>query len=676
VVGITLDISDRYALSDELAREREDSRKTALVAERTDNGVVITDPQGRVEWVNAGFERLSGYSMAELAGRRPGDLLQGPASDPATVRALRAAIAAVRPITIELVNYRRDGSPYWVEIDLQPVVDADGKASRYIAIQRNVTERKREAGLHAVRELALSHTHDGDDLRSTLPDVTAALETSFIDARVAVLVTAPDGQTLQCLAAPNLPADTVTLLDGVAVGGAGGALGRAAEGARIAVARVADDPVLAPLAASGSQEGYRDCWVEPLSALDGTRVGVLLVLFRRPAATDSAKGAFVQRVADAFANLIDRERRETAMRRSERHFRALAEVLPVLVSYVDRELRFGYTNASHDAFLGVPPGSLVGQPMHKVFHESSWAEVAAQLPRVLAGQRVSTEAVRQYWDGRERQVQATYVPDVDTDGTVAGFYCIIEDISEFRRREAELHRAKEQAQASSAAKSAFLANMSHELRTPLNAVIGYSEMMQAEMLGPIGNDKYKSYIDDIHASGKYLLELIEDVLDLSKLDAGARQLAQDQVPLAPAVQQALVVLGMVDDPSVTLGVADGLSVHGDARALKQVLVNLIGNAAKYAKGAAIRVAAWRDGGACMIEVSDTGPGIPAHEVPRITEPFYTVDQRSWVASETGGGTGIGLALVKRLVEEMGGRMVIESAVGQGTTVMLRMRTLV
>jgi two-component system cell cycle sensor histidine kinase PleC len=311
--------------------------------------------------------------------------------------------------------------------------------------------------------------------------------------------------------------------------------------------------------------------------------------------------------------------------------------------------------------------------MQSVFSEQSWTKVAEQAARALAGERVRAEALREYWDGRDRQVQVTYVPDTDVDGSVAGFYCIIEDVSAFRRREAELHRAKEQAQASSQAKSAFLANMSHELRTPLNAVIGYSEMMQAEMLGPIGNDKYKGYVDDIHASGKYLLDLIEDVLDLSKLDAGARELAQDGIHMAPIVQEALVVLGMADDDRLTLEVGEEISARGDPRAFKQVLVNLIGNAAKYAPGAAIRIAAWRDGGACMLEVADDGPGIPAEEVPRITEPFYTVDQRSWIASENGGGTGIGLALVKRLVEEMGGRMVIDSALGQGTTVTLRMR---
>jgi two-component system cell cycle sensor histidine kinase PleC len=196
------------------------------------------------------------------------------------------------------------------------------------------------------------------------------------------------------------------------------------------------------------------------------------------------------------------------------------------------------------------------------------------------------------------------------------------------------------------------------------------------MLGPIGNDKYRGYVDDIHGSGKYLLDLIEDVLDLSKLDAGARELAREQVAIPEVVDQALVVLGMVGAANVTVEIDANATARGDPRALKQVLVNLIGNAAKYAPGADIRIAAWQDGGACLIEIADAGPGIPAEEVPRITEPFYTVDQRSWVASDSGGGTGIGLALVKRLVEEMGGRMVIDSVVGAGTTVTLRMRALV
>ncbi|MDZ7714276.1 MAG: PAS domain-containing protein [Rhodovibrio sp.] len=673
VVGIVLDISDRYALTDELARERADSRKLALVAERTDNGVVITDTQGRIEWVNAGFERLSGYALSQLVGKRPGDVLQGPSTDPAAVAALADAIADRRPISLQIVNYHRDGRPYWVEIDLQPVFDESGALAQFIAIQRDVTKGKRDAGLNAAREVGLRHTLDGDDLSATLPDVVQALESTFINARGAVLLPEPDGASLRCRAAASLPEAVRAQLDHVPLGETGGLLGLAGQGRRAAAADLAADPFWAASAAAGRLGGLMDCWAEPISGFDGRQHGVLALFFDRPTTPEASKIAFVEEAAHTLATLIERDSRETALRRSERHFRTLAEVLPVFVSYVDRNLRFGYTNAGHDDFLGVARGQLLGQPMRSVFSEDSWAQVSEQAARALAGERVRAEAQRDYWDGRQRQVQATYVPDIDVDGTVAGFYCIIEDISEFHRREAELRRAKEQAQASSQAKSAFLANMSHELRTPLNAVIGYSEMMQAEMLGPIGNDRYKGYIDDIHASGRYLLDLIEDVLDLSKLDAGARDLAQDQVPVAPIVQQALVVLGMVDDARLTLEVGEDVAARGDSRAFKQVLVNLIGNAAKYAPGAAIRIAAWRDGGACMLEVADAGPGIPPEEVPRITEPFYTVDQRSWIASEHGGGTGIGLALVKRLVEEMGGRMVIDSVLGVGTTVTLRMR---
>ncbi len=678
VAGIVLDIEDRHALSDELVRQRAVSRKTALVAERTDNGVIVTDPQGRIEWVNAGFERLSGYALNELTGRRPGDVLQGPESDPDTIAALSAAVADRRAASHEIVNYAKTGRPYWVEIDLQPVFDERGELEQFIAIQRDVTERKREAGLHAAREAGLRHTLDGDDLRATLPDVVAALEGAFINARIAVLTPALDGDHLQCVAAPNLPRAVRDKLAKVPTGEAGGLFARARQGVSTRAVKLASDGFWSAGASADRPDGLVDGWAEPLIGLDGRPHGVMALLFGRASSVDAAKTALVERAAQTLAHVIEREEREAAVRRSERRFRALAEVLPVFVSYVDRDLRFGYTNAGHDAFLGVPQGSLLGRPAQSIFAERSWPEVADNSARALAGERVRIEARREFWDGRARQVQETYVPDVDVDadGAVAGFYCIVEDITEFRRREAELRHAKEQAQASSAAKSAFLANMSHELRTPLNAVIGYSEMIQTEMLGPIGHDKYKGYIDDIHASGKYLLNLIEDVLDLSKLDAGARALSQDQVAVEPVVQQALVVLGMADDPRISVAVGPEVRARGDPRALQQVLVNLVANAAKYAPGAAIRVTGWNDGGTCMIAVADDGPGIPPEEVPRITEPFYTVDQRSWIASDAGGGTGIGLALVKRLVEEMGGRLAIESVLGEGTTVTLRMRTLV
>jgi two-component system phosphate regulon sensor histidine kinase PhoR len=139
------------------------------------------------------------------------------------------------------------------------------------------------------------------------------------------------------------------------------------------------------------------------------------------------------------------------------------------------------------------------------------------------------------------------------------------------------------------------------------------------------------------------------------------------------VDEALVVLGVAEMDRVAVEVPDEAAVRGDARAIKQVLVNVVGNALKYAGDAQVSLRVKRHAGGCTVEVADRGPGIAPHELPRITEPFYTVGQgSSWVAAENGEGTGIGLALVKRLVDEMGGRLAIDSAVGEGTTVRIRL----
>jgi signal transduction histidine kinase len=141
------------------------------------------------------------------------------------------------------------------------------------------------------------------------------------------------------------------------------------------------------------------------------------------------------------------------------------------------------------------------------------------------------------------------------------------------------------------------------------------------------------------------------------------------VELSVAVRQALVVLGLADGARVIADLDDDAVAWGDVRALKQVIVNLVGNALKYGGDGPVRVetVAGAEGGPCRLTVSDTGPGIPASELPRVTEPFYTVDKDSWVANDRG-GTGIGLALVKRLVEEMDGQLTIDSVEGAGTTV--------
>jgi len=231
----------------------------------------------------------------------------------------------------------------------------------------------------------------------------------------------------------------------------------------------------------------------------------------------------------------------------------------------------------------------------------------------------------------------------------------------------ELRRLYTQLEETSRHKSEFLASMSHELRTPLNAIIGFSQVLREEMFGPV-NDKQAEYLDDIISSGKHLLSLINDVLDLSKVEAGQVELEVGPFSLHEALERGVV---MVREQATDEGVQIELSadpevdfVDGDERRIKQVIFNLLSNAVKFTPvGGEVDVSATRVNGEVTVSVADTGPGIAPGDHERIFEEF----QQTESGLEQREGTGLGLALSKRLVELHGGRIWLESEVGKGST---------
>jgi two-component system cell cycle sensor histidine kinase PleC len=236
--------------------------------------------------------------------------------------------------------------------------------------------------------------------------------------------------------------------------------------------------------------------------------------------------------------------------------------------------------------------------------------------------------------------------------------------------------ARERAQAADRAKSAFLATMSHELRTPLNAINGYAEIMAAAMFGPLGNARYRDYAADILASGRYLLDLVDGVLNLSSIEAGQTELETEPVDLAAVADDVVRMLDgkmHTDGLHLELDPLDGIVVQADPRALKQVLINLLDNAVKYGRpGDTVRLTAAGDHGNAVIAVCDDGPGIDADDLDRIEQPFVRGGRgAAWEAGEKP-GVGLGLALVKRLVEAMHGTLQIDSDVGCGTRVEVRL----
>ncbi|MGE0409726.1 MAG: histidine kinase dimerization/phospho-acceptor domain-containing protein [Amphiplicatus sp.] len=264
----------------------------------------------------------------------------------------------------------------------------------------------------------------------------------------------------------------------------------------------------------------------------------------------------------------------------------------------------------------------------------------------------------------KRRARAQKKKERELKSTVADLEASRAKLSEtMQNYEFERHRAEE----ASRSKSEFLANMSHELRTPLNAINGFSEIMQSELYGPIGDAKYKEYVNDILASGRHLLELIDDILDMSKIEAGRIELEPKRVELERILQESIrLVAKRASDAGVklTASFAHAPAIFADARAVKQVTLNLLSNAVKFTpEGGEVTVTAEADLDGVTVIVADSGSGIDRGELKRLGAPFALVEDHF---SKSRRGSGLGLALSKSLMDLQGGILAIASQKGRGT----------
>jgi signal transduction histidine kinase len=255
-------------------------------------------------------------------------------------------------------------------------------------------------------------------------------------------------------------------------------------------------------------------------------------------------------------------------------------------------------------------------------------------------------------------------------GALRNLISVSRDVTQRMNHELEVKAAQERAESANKAKSRFLANMSHELRTPLNAVIGFTDLMRQRTFGPLGNERYEEYATLIYDSGQLLLDLISDMLDMAKIEAGKLELNYERVDVNGTVEDCVRMLrDRADNNGLELTISlpeEPLFLIADRRAVKQVLLNLLTNAIKFTPaGGHVGVSVRYGDGLATITVRDTGVGIPASELPRLGNPFEQVNCDPMLAK---GGSGLGLALVRALMEKHGGTLSVDSEEGVGTTV--------
>jgi signal transduction histidine kinase len=342
------------------------------------------------------------------------------------------------------------------------------------------------------------------------------------------------------------------------------------------------------------------------------------------------------------------------------------------VSVFDSQGRLVACNFRFCELLNLPAELAVGASLRDILmHQAARGDFGADDPQAEVAKRldlfyrdVPTTKERVMLPGRTLQIRRRAMPN----GAVISIYS---DVTEIKASERRLIEARSQAEAANRAKGDFLANMSHELRTPLNAIIGFSEVISNELFGPIGNERYLEYIKDIHTSSLHLLSIINDVLDMSKIEAGKIELAKELVQIQNVLSE---VMRMVHERARSRNIEltaqlsdDNVEIWADERSMKQIFLNLLSNAIKFSKeGGQIYVRIVTDEpDIAVLEIEDHGIGMSEEEQERALQPF---GQAKPVTTRNYGGTGLGLPITKGLVEAHGGTMTIDSRAGHGTLV--------
>jgi PAS domain S-box-containing protein len=380
-------------------------------------------------------------------------------------------------------------------------------------------------------------------------------------------------------------------------------------------------------------------------------------------------------VVRAFPASENGDRAMQALRREAAELSSILDTATDGVVILDADGNIRSMSQSAEALFGFDPAEIAGKPFSLLLATESQRSASDYISGMSGGGLASVMN-----DGREvigREAHGRFIPLFMTIGRLQdsdGFCAVLRDMTQWKRAEEELIEARRQAEEASATKSEFLTRVSHEIRTPLNAIIGFSELMSEERFGPIGNQRYLDYSKDIHRSGRHVLDLVNDLLDISKIEAGEQEMNFEAVALNEALAESVALMQPQANRErviIRSSFASTLpDVVADLRSVKQIALNLLSNAVRYtgAGGQVIVSTAYELNGEVVIRVRDTGAGMRQQDIDQAMKPFK---QLSTVRRGRGDGTGLGLPLTKAMVEGNRAKFEISSTPGQGTLVEIK-----
>ncbi|MFN9503993.1 MAG: ATP-binding protein [Rubrivivax sp.] len=597
-----------------LQARTEELERLALVAQRTSDAMVVSDVQRRIVWVNAAFERLSGWTLEEVRGQSPGALLQCEATDPSAIARLREALNAELPFCGDILNRTRAGREYWIELRVQPMRNGHGELTGFMATQTDVTERRlAQDGLHS-REAFL---------------------------RKAGRISGVGGFALNLRSGALEWTEQTYLLFGRERGTAVSVLDM------LAHCQQRDrDSLLACLTRSDSHALDWDMELA-MTRQDGK------AFWASVTAEIEFDDSGAVRIAGAIQDITRQRSMQAEVRRSADLLRGALDAIDEAFVIYDADDRLVLCNQkylnlydrSRDMLL---PGISFEEILRFGLSRGQYPEAVGREEEWLAEQLVthrssSGPVVQRLSSGRVLRI----IERATADGHRVGFRV---DIT-------ELVEATEAARRADKAKGEFIATISHELRTPLQSIIGFSEL-GGHFAGMQGAEQLQQMFTSVHSGGQRMLTLVNGLLDVSKIDGRVGTLALERQELCTLVDELLPEMSpLLDARHLKL---QWRRSHSPAWALahsfrlQQVLRNVLANAIRFApEGSALELSLRDDADTGLtLSVRDHGPGIPPDELETIFEPFV----QSSRTADGSGGTGLGLAICRRIIACHGGRI--------------------